>query len=126
VTYFELRVPKSLAGMPGRFVGLCWDEDDSPVKQLPKPRITLTTQQRTEIKRRQDAEYYAKNKERISAQRKARYKNKPRTPQTPEQRAAQKALYWATNRERITKRRKELRRKNETRSSNCGPLTSSN
>ncbi len=85
---FDLRVPESLAGMPGRFVGLCWDEDDFPVKRLPKPRITLTTQQRTEIKRRQDAEYYAKNKERISAQRKARYKNKPRTPQARGSRTA--------------------------------------
>ena len=105
---FDLRIPETLAAIPGRFVELCWDEDDIPVRKLPAPKVTLTAEQRAAIKSAKYAIYYAKNKARISAQRKARYKAKPRVKQTPEQRAAQKALYWATNRERIAERRKQL------------------
>ena len=105
---FDLRIPETLAALPGRFVELCWDEDEIRVRKLPAPKVTLTAEQRAEIKRRQYAVYYAANKERISAARKARYKAKPRVKVTPEERAAQKARYWATNRERIAERRKKL------------------
>lgn len=78
------------------------------MKKLPPPKITLTTEQRLEIKRQKDRDYYAKNRARIRAQQNERNSRKPRVKQTPEQRAAVKAAYWANNRKRIAMRRKEL------------------
>jgi len=62
---FDLRIPASMAALPGR-MHACWDDaDDTPTVKLPKPRTIHT-------KREKDRAYYIKNARKIAAQRKAR------------------------------------------------------
>lgn len=74
---FDLTIPPSLAELPGRVVTLAWDEDDRPVKALPKPKKSR------EVLNAEERARYARNAARISAQRKARY-----AQWTPEQKEA--------------------------------------
>ena len=103
---FDLRLPQSITDIPGRFIELCWDEDETPVRTLPPP---MTAAERLARKRAAGRAYYARNREQILARGKARRRSSPRVKQTPEQRAAQKAHYWATNRERINARRAKVK-----------------
>lgn len=94
---FELRCPDSLADLPGRFVTLCWDEDDKPVQALPKPK------QSRAARLAKDREWYARNAAKIAAQRKARWAN--RTPEQIEAHRAKNRRWLAANRYRLRLRK---------------------
>jgi len=104
---FDLRTTPSLESLPGRFINLCWDEEEIPMCALPAGKVTLTEEQRRELKNAAYRDYYARERKHINARRAAKRKGKPK--QTPEERAAVKALYWATNRERINARRRKVK-----------------
>jgi len=92
---FDLRLPDSLADLPGRFVALCWDEDDRPVRALPKPKQTRAA------RLAKDREWYARNAAKIAAQRKARWAK--RTPEQIEAHRAKNRRWLAANRYRLRK-----------------------
>lgn len=92
---FELRLPDSLADLPGRFVALCWDEDDKPVRALPK--------QTRAARLAKDREWYARNAAKIAAQRKARWAK--RTPEQIEAHRAKNRRWLAANRYRLRLRK---------------------
>ena len=94
---FNLRVPDSLAYIPGR-VHVLSDYEPPPEK---KRAIT-----REEKLRRQRASYAA-NRASILARRKELYKAKPRRPAKP--RLEQMAEYYRTHREQIAAQRKRKR-----------------
>lgn len=121
---FDLRIPESMASLPGRFNYL----EDDPVKpkvtheeRLQQMREYAKARKRTPEYRAAQWAYYQRNKAEIQARRKAR--RVPKVKQTPEERAAQKALYWATNRERINARRRELSAKSKTRTVPAGRVS---
>lgn len=96
---FELRVPESMASLPGRVEALCWDEDDTPDRSLPKPKQTR------EERREYDRMRHQRDKAKRNAAALARYHAR-----TPEQAAALKARrrrYWAKNRESLNVRRRK-------------------
>jgi hypothetical protein len=102
---WETRVPESLASLPGRVVCTLWDEKATKAMTLPAFR---TGAMRLEKKRAENKAYYHRNKERISAARKAKYQSQRTKPkQTREERLAKKAEWWANNRERIAERRRK-------------------
>ncbi len=126
---FELSIPQSLADLPGRLHVL----EDEPVQatkthserleQMRQYRARMGTLERRETERK----YYEANREQILARRKARRAELLQDPEYRAQVAARAKKYREANREKMAAhQRAYYRRKNETRSSNSGPLTSSN
>ena len=105
---FDLRIAPSLENLPSRVVNLCWDEEDIPMRSLPAGKITLTTEERRDLKNAAYREYYARERARINSRRAQRRLGIVRPRQTEEERAAVKALYWQTNRERINAQRRKV------------------
>jgi hypothetical protein len=98
---FDLHIPPSLESLPGRFVNLCWDEDDLPVKALPKPKQTR------EEKRAYDRMRHARDRETRNANAMERYHN--RTPEQDAALKARRAKSWLKNKERINARRRKVK-----------------
>lgn len=90
---FDLRCPESLAELPGRVVSLAWDEDDKPIKALPKPK------QSREARKAKDRAWYALNAAKIAKQRKARYAL--RTSEQIEAHRAKNRRWLAANKYRL-------------------------
>lgn len=97
---FDLRLPESLADLPGRRVNLCWDEDDIPEKALPQTR-----EERLAKRRAYDKARHARNKEKRNAAALARYY--ARTPEQDAALKARRARFWSRNRERINRARRK-------------------
>ena len=97
---FDLRIPESLADLPGRRVNLCWDEDEIPEKVLPQTR-----EERLAKRRAYEKERYERDKERRNAAALARYY--ARTPEQDALLKARRARFWSRNRERINAARRK-------------------
>jgi hypothetical protein len=76
---FDLRVPESLASLPGRVISLC-PEDALPAKRTHAERLEqmreAQRQRSRENKRRLDRLSYARHREEILARRAERYRAK--------------------------------------------------
>lgn len=99
---FDLRLPDSLADLPGRRVNLCWDEDEIPEKVLPTKQ---TREERLAKRRAYEKERYERDKEKRNAAAMARYY--ARTAEQDALLKARRARFWSRNRERINAARRK-------------------